>query len=403
MLLRMAWRNVWRSRNRSLVIIGSISLGMWAALFLTAFYNGLTEQRIRSAIDTEIAHVQVHHPGFRDDYDLSLHLRDGNGMLEGIRKMPEVQHATGRIVLQGMASSASGSTGVDIRGVMPGPERQVSRLYTFLDTGSYFTKAGRHEAFVGRALMEKLKLRPGGKIILTFNDLSGNIASGAFRISGVFRTVNTPFDESQVFIHIDDAGELSGLKGQLNEIAILLHEDRQAAPVATMLNHRWPGELAEPWMDISPEMELLVTSFDSMILVYMLIIMLTLAFGIINTMMMSVLERTREIGMMISLGMGRMRVFLMITLETLMLVLAGCPGGVLATVLTIMATRTSGINLGGFSELYSSFGYSSVVYPSLAPQQWYSMIAMVMATALLAAVFPARRALTVNPAEAIRK
>lgn len=399
----MAWRNIWRSRNRSLVIIGSIGLGMWAALFLTAFYNGLTEQRIRSAIDTEIAHIQVHHPGFRDDYDLSLHLADGTSMLEGIRKLPEVEHASGRIVIQGMASSASGSTGVDIRGVTPEHERKVSSLFTFLDTGSYISAAGRHEAFVGRKLMEKLKLLPGGKIILTFNDLEGNIASGAFRITGVFKTVNTPFDESQVFIHIDDAGELSGLSGQLNEIAILLRDDKQAGPVAAMLNGRWPGELAEPWMDISPEMGLLVTSFDSMILVYMLIIMLTLAFGIINTMMMSVLERTREIGMMISLGMGRMRVFLMITIETLLLVLAGCPGGILATVLTIMATRNSGINLGRFSEVYSSFGYSSVVYPSLAPQQWFSMIAMVVITALLAALFPARKALTVNPAEAIRK
>jgi ABC-type lipoprotein release transport system permease subunit len=403
MLLRMAWRNVWRSRSRSLVIIGSISLGIWAALFLTAFYNGLTEQRIRSAIDTEIAHIQVHHPGFRDDYDLSLHLANGPAMLEDIRKMPEVQDASGRIVLQGMASSAAGSTGVDIRGVMPEHERKVSRLSTFLDTGSYFSAPGGHEAFVGRKLMEKLKLQPGSKIIFTFNDLDGNIASGAFRITGVFKTVNTPYDESQVFIHFDDAAELSGLRGQLNEIAVLLEDDKLAAPVAAKLNERWPQEQAEPWMDISPEMELLVTSFDSMILVYMLIIMLTLAFGIVNTMMMSVLERTREIGMMISLGMGRMRVFAMITLETLMLVLAGCPGGLVATILTVMATRHHGINLGRFSEVYSSFGYSSIVYPSLAPQQWYSMIGMVVATALLAAIFPARRAFTVNPAEAIRK
>jgi ABC-type lipoprotein release transport system permease subunit len=403
MLLRMAWRNVWRSRNRSLVIIGSIGVGIWAALSLTAFYNGQTEQRIRSAIENEIAHVQVHHPGFREDYDLSLHLADGPAMLGEIRKIPEVQHATGRIVLQGMASSASGSTGVDIRGVMPEDERQVSRLSTFLDTGSYFSRDGKHEAFIGRKLMEKLKLRPGGKIILTFNDVDGNIASGAFRITGVFKTVNTPFDESQVFIHVRDAGELSGLQGRLNEIAVLLREDKQAAPVAAMINGRWPRESAEPWMDISPEMELLVTSFDSMILVYMLIIMLTLAFGIVNTMMMSVLERTREIGMMISLGMNRLRVFSMITLETLMLVLAGCPGGILATVLTLMATRNSGIDLGRFSDVYSSFGYSSVVYPSLTPPQWYSMIAMVVATALLAALFPARRALNINPAEAIRK
>jgi ABC-type lipoprotein release transport system permease subunit len=403
MLLRIAWRNIWRSPNRSLVIIGAIGLGIWAALFLTAFYNGLTEQRVRSAIDTEIAHVQVHHPGFRDDYDLSLWLQDGRHMLQDIRNFPEVKHATGRILVQGMASSASGSTGVDIRGVMPGSEKSVSRLYAFVDTGRYLGEDGRMEAFVGRKLVEKLKLQLGSKLILTFNNTEGDIASGAFRVCGIFQTVNTPFDESQVFIHIRDAGELSGLGQSLNEIALLLHEDKSAAAVAGMLNQEWPGEKAEAWMEISPEMELLVSSFDSMILVYMVIIMLTLAFGIVNTMMMSVLERSREIGMMISLGMSRARIFSMITLETLMLVLAGCPAGTLLTLFTVMVTQNKGIDLSRFSDVYASFGYSSVVYPSLEPRQWYSMIAMVVATALLAAIFPARRAVSVHPAEAIRK
>jgi ABC-type antimicrobial peptide transport system permease subunit len=140
-----------------------------------------------------------------------------------------------------------------------------------------------------------------------------------------------------------------------------------------------------------------------MMLVYMAIIMLALAFGIVNTMMMSVLERTREIGMLLSLGMNKARVFGMITFETLLLVLAGCPAGILASAITIMITRKTGISLKMFSEAFSSFGYSDMVYPSLTMRQFVTMMALVVCTALVSAIFPARRALSLKPAEAIRK
>jgi ABC-type lipoprotein release transport system permease subunit len=403
MILRIAWRNIWRSRNRSLVIIGSIGLGLWAALFLTAFYNGAIEQRIRSAIDTEIAHIQVHHPKFREDFDLQYRLPEANRILDSVRGMTGVQAATGRIVLQGMASSASGSAGVNVQGVMPSREAKVSRLYAFVQEGNYLRDSGKHEILVGRKLMQKLKLQQGSKLVLTFNDVSGNIASGAFRIAGVYETVNTPYDASQVFIHVREAAELTGLGSDMNQVAILLKEDGQADAVARSLADRWPQNNVQTWKEISPEMQLLVVSFDRMILVYMGIIVLALTFGIVNTMMMSVLERTREIGMLLSLGMNKARVFAMITLETLLLVLAGCPGGIIASLLTIMVTRKSGINLEIFSDVFSSFGYSNLIFPSLSARQFLMMMALVVFSALVSAIFPARRALSLKPAEAVRK
>jgi putative ABC transport system permease protein len=140
-----------------------------------------------------------------------------------------------------------------------------------------------------------------------------------------------------------------------------------------------------------------------MMIFYMGIIMLALAFGIINTMLMSVLERTREIGMLLSLGMNKFRIFGMILLETFFLVLAGCPAGILPAMLTIMYTRRNGIDLSIFSDTFSSFGYSNVVFPSLQPGQFGMIMLLVVITALFSALFPARRALSLKPAEAIRK
>ena len=403
MLLRIAWRNIWRSRNRSLVIMASIGLGLWAALFITAFYNGTVEQRIRSAIDIETAHIQVHHPAFPQDMDLQYSLPAGQLMADTIAAMPATAAVSARVVVQGMVASASGSAGVTIIGVDPTAEKTVSGLYHFVREGSYLRSTANPEVLISTRLMKKLKLSTGSKLILTITDAEGNLSSGAYRIVGAYETVNAPLDESRVFISVRDAAAMAGLGSAVNELAIRLQSDDATDVQVTMLRRRWPGVLVEGWAEINPEMQFLVASFDTMMLVYMAIILLALAFGIVNTMMMAVLERTREIGMLLSLGMNKARVFAMISLETLFLVLAGCPAGLLAALLTIRITGKTGIRLSAFSKAFSSFGYSDLVFPSLTLRQFLLLMVLVVCTAIMAGLFPARKALSLKPAEAIRK
>ena len=403
MLLRIAWRNIWRSRNRSLVIMASIGLGLWAALFITAFYNGTVEQRIRSAIDIETAHIQVHHPYFPQDMDLQYSLPAGQEMADTIAAMPATAAVSARVVVQGMVASASGSAGVTIIGVDPTAEKTVSGLYRFVREGSYLRSTANPEVLISTRLMKKLKLSTGSKLILTITDAEGNLSSGAYRIVGAYETVNAPLDESRVFISVRDAAAMAGLGSAVNELAIRLQSDETTDAQVTMLRRRWPGVLVEGWAEINPEMQFLVASFDTMMLVYMAIILLALAFGIVNTMMMAVLERTREIGMLLSLGMNKARVFAMISLETLFLVLAGCPAGLLAALLTIRITGKTGIRLSAFSKAFSSFGYSDLVFPSITLRQFLLLMVLVVCTAIMAGLFPARKALSLKPAEAIRK
>lgn len=403
MLLRIAWRNIWRSRNRSLVIMASIGLGLWAALFITAFYNGTVEQRIRSAIDIETAHIQVHHPSFPQDMDLQFSLPAGQEMADTIAAMPATAAVSARVVVQGMVASASGSAGVTIIGVDPAAEKTVSGLYRFVREGSYLRSSANPEVLIGTRLMKKLKLSTGSKLILTITDAEGNLSSGAYRIVGAYETVNAPLDESRVFISVHDAAAMASLGSAVNELAIRLQSDDATDAQVAMLRRRWPGALVEGWAEINPEMQFLVASFDTMMLVYMAIILLALAFGIVNTMMMAVLERTREIGMLLSLGMNKARVFAMISLETLFLVLAGCPAGLLAALLTIRITGKTGIRLSAFSKAFSSFGYSDLVFPSITLRQFLLLMVLVVCTAIMAGLFPARKALSLKPAEAIRK
>ena len=401
MLIIIAWRNIWRNRIRSIVILAAVAIGLWAGFFLLSFYNGLIEQRIRSAIESEISHIQIHEPRFLDDYGVQFYIPFSEKILEQSKSNVLVKAVSGRVVIKGMISTASGSSGIQVNGVLPDQEDQLTHLKNKLTSGHYFTSKS-FEIIVSEKVLKKLRLKLNAKAILTFQDKEGNIAAGAFRIAGVYKTVNGPYDEQNVFVKTYDVDALGGIPHQYNEVAILLHNTVDVDKVTQELRRQYPQLEIKTWTEISPEMSLLVAASDQTMLIYMGIIMLALAFGIINTMLMSVLERTREIGMLIALGMNRIRVFTMILLETVFLVLAGIPIGVALGLGTIAYTQQSGINLKQFSEAYSSLGYSSLIYPTFNARQFCLMLAMVIATALIAAILPARRAFKLKPAESMR-
>ena len=165
----------------------------------------------------------------------------------------------------------------------------------------------------------------------------------------------------------------------------------------------WPGLMVESWRDIVPEIAVIVDMFDQLMSIFMLIIMLSLAFGIINTMLMAIMERTREIGMLMAIGMNKTKIFFMIAYETVYLALIGGPTGLLLGYLTIRFFSTRGIDLASFSKALAGYGISNMVYPEMAAHNYYDIFLEVIFVALLASIYPAYKALKLNPVEAIRK
>jgi putative ABC transport system permease protein len=403
MLIKIASRNIWRSKKRSLIIITAVTIGLWAGIFMMAFYNGMIEQRVNTAITSELSHIQLHHPEFRKEYELKYFLPKGKKMLEFIAKDSTTKAVSGRIVTKGMIASASGSSGITVNAVMPNEEQVLTNLKGKIIKGYYFNPQKANEIILSDKLRKKLNLNLNKKTILTFQDKEGNLASGAFRITAIYKTVNTPYDDSNVFVKITDIDSLSGIPNEINEIAVLLKSSQILDESQKRFQQKFPKTEIQNWKEISPELGYTVAVGDQMVFIFMGIILLALAFGIINTMMMAVLERTREIGMLLALGMNKFKIFMMIVFETFFLILAGCPFGILLAFASIGISQRTGIDFSEFSEVYSSFGYSSVIYPSLTANQFGNIMLLVVITALFSALFPARRALKLNPAESLKK
>ena len=403
MLTKIASRNIWRNKKRSLIIISAVSFGLWAGIFMTAFYNGVIEQRINTAITSELSHIQLYHPEFRNDYDIKYYLPEGRKTVQKIAQESLVKTVSGRVILKGMIASASGSSGITINGVMPKEENKVTNLGGKIIRGNYFNPNNTNEIILSERLRKKLKLNLNKKAILTFQDTEGNLASAAFRISAIYKTVNAPYDDSNVFVKITDIDSLGGIPNQINEIAVLLKSSESLDESQKNLKRIFSKTEIQNWKEIAPELGYTVSVGDKMMFIFMGIIMLALGFGIVNTMMMAVLERTREIGMLMALGMNKFKIFIMILMETFFLILAGCPIGILLALVTIGITQRTGIDFSQYSDAYSSFGYSSIFYPCLSLRQFGMMLLLVVITAFVSALFPARKALQLNPAESLKK
>ncbi|MCB9235110.1 MAG: ABC transporter permease [Bacteroidia bacterium] len=402
-LIKLAWRNVWRKKFRSMVVIAAIALGLWAGVFIMGFYHGIFDQKISDVISTEVSHLQFHQPNYTEEFDVKLDIPGANQLLDVLQKDSRVKQVAARTLSMAMLGAPKGNLGVKVNGIDTLAEAQIRGLDQAVIEGEFLAGIRQNPVLISQKLAEKLQLKLKSKIILQLQNQSGEITAGAFRVAGIFKTINVMYDEANVFVLQSDLQNLLGMPGGMHEVAVLLHENDQVEAFTTEMASKYPDLEVKSWMDLSPGMRYMVESMDTMMGIILSIILLALLFGIINTMLMAVLERVREIGMLMAVGMSRMRIFFMIILETVMLSLVGGPLGMLLGFICIAWTGHTGMNLSSYSEAMEQMGYSAIIHPSLAAGYYFQVAAEVILMALAASIYPALRALKLKPVEALRK
>lgn len=401
-LLKIAWRNVWRNKLRSLVVITSIVLGIWAGLVVSGFSYGLNEQRTQNTIRDNLSHLQIHDQKWADDQKLTYWIEDERKVQKHLASADWVQDFAARVKVSGMIASAHYTSGIQLIGINPEAEAQLTQLSAKVDSGEYLNGEGRNPVLIGKALADKLKAKPGSKLVLTFTDEEGNIVSGAFKVRGIYDAASSQQEKMVVYVRSGDLLNLLGRQKGVHEFALFLKDAEKLEQYKEALQAQFPGLLIESWKDLSPELSFADELMSTMLYIIIGIIMLALCFGIINTMLMAVLERRKELGMLMGVGMSKSRVFFMIIFETLMLSLCGGPLGILLGFITIELTQHTGLDLSAYSAGLESYGIETIIYPAVETSFYFGTTALVMIVSLVAAIWPARRALKLNPVEAIR-
>lgn len=402
MLTKVAWRNIWRNKTRSLVVIFAIALGLWAGTFASAFVFGMMEGKVNTVIEYEISHLQFHHPQFRDEMVAKHYISNTQKIEAELEQDKEVKDFSSRIVVMGMVGSANKNGSAKVVGINTEKEAKVTQLNTRLVEGKYFDGVKRNPVLISRRFADKYKLKLRNKIVITLQDLDGEITAAAFRVVGIYKTGNGVFDDLNVFVRQEDLRKLVKVEnGNVHEIAVLLNEYERADPKASELDKKYDSLEVLSWLDLSPGMRMIMEMMDMYLYIILGIILVALLFSIVNTMLMAVLERVREIGMLMAIGMTKGKVFGMIMLETVMMCIIGAPLGIALSALFINYFGSNGIHLN--TDVYEDMGFSSSIYPSLDPSKYIDITIMVVVMAILAAIYPAIKALSLKPVEAIRK
>jgi putative ABC transport system permease protein len=405
MLWYLAWKNVWRNRTRSLIVALAILFGLFGALFSSAIYRAMGYQRMQTAIANEVSNLQIHHPLFVENRELTDTLSALDSIRSVLDTMKGIRAYSIRLKIIGMASSAATGSGVLINGISPEMGKNTTWIYRCIrdSMGTWFGSNQRNFIIIGEKLANKLKLKLRSKIVLTFQDKDGNIGRGMYKIGGIYHTGNSSFDEMNVFVRYEELLPQAGFNTKTaHEIAVSLENDSINPRIVEQLKIIFPQTDVQGWKALIPDLGMMNDFMDQTIYIMMVIVLLALSFGIINTMLMAVLERTREIGMLLALGMSRFRIFLLIMLETIFLSLSGGLAGMAFSYGIISWFGHAGLDLHSVAKGMEDIGFSAVIYPYLNPDYYLTLTILVILTGIIASIMPARRAIRLNPVEAIR-
>ena len=410
-IAKLAWKNIWRNKVRSGVILGAIAIGMFSGTFLLSFIDGWIIGTINSDIEAQYSHIQIHNIDFPANNDINaffirndveMKLNEYYGKLSS-NISPSTAY---RLNISGMLASSHNAVGVSAKAVWEDEEKKVTNVWKQIpdSLGSYLSGDTRNAIVISKRVADKLKVRLRSRIVLTFQDTNGDMQNIAFRVNGIYKTTNAMFDEANVFIRYNDIFNYTGLpSGAVHEAAILLPNIEACKIIAPQVKSIFPDMEVKDWSELNPALAMTLAFTDFMGVVIVGIFLLALSFGIINTMLMAVLERTRELGMLNAIGMSKGKIFNMIMLETVFLTLFGGIIGIIVGVAIVLPTLDTGINLSFFmGDQFEDFGFSSIIYPVLTLEMIVEIVVLVVLAGGLSAIYPARKALNLKQMEAIR-
>ncbi|NGP89457.1 ABC transporter permease [Fodinibius halophilus] len=401
-IITLGWKNIWRNPTRSGVVIIAVLLGIWAGVFISAFFNSMAQGYLQNQLDLTVGHIQITNPQFGDQFNPKYNIEEVQSLLDTLAEQKHIQQIEYESQSTGLAQSAANSYGVTIHGVDT-THTSPPPVIQYLKQGDFLQSIDRNPILIGKALAERLKLDLRSKLVLSFQDVDGNITAGAFRVAGIFDSFNSKYDKRNVFVLRSDLNRLLGKKDLIHKITLKLGNFTNAPQQAEQLSGSYPDLKIASWAAIAPELEYVFSMTDVSMYVVMVIIIIALVFSIINTMLMAVMERTRELGMLMAIGMNKRRLFGMVLSETFFLTMVGTPLGLLFSWITVSILGTTGIDLSAFAQGLNAYGMETVIYPKLNASYYWHITLLISVAAILSALYPAWKTLKLKPVEAIRK
>lgn len=400
-MARLAWRNLWRNHRRTLIMLLAIGVGVWAMIFMTALMRGMTDQMVLNGLQTLPGEVQIHHPQYRADPSVANVIPMPTGALLQALHSPPIEAWAARVRVPAVIASERDSRGVTLLGVDPASEAALGSAPEQLLAGRFLENEQDRGLVIGASLARRLDTEVGKRVVVLSQDPDNNVADRGMRVVGLYRARLEGTEDQFVYAGRATVQALLGIPGQVSEVAVTGGDYRAV--------DRWypalagiAGESLETldWQVLDTFLGSMLSVQDGFTLIFMVVVFMALSFGLVNTLVMAVFERTREIGLMQALGMRPGLILTQVLLESLFLLLLGLVAGNLVAWLSIVPLQ-SGIDISAVAQGMEMMGMGTTLYPALEAQDMVMSTVVVVVLGLLASLLPAWRAARLDPIRAL--
>jgi len=408
MILKIAFRNLRRHLRRTTLTLVAIALGTGLALFSIGLGDGAHRQMIENGVRIGQGHLTLQRIGYLESPSSSLYIEDPSSYEGVFSKSPYVAKAFPRIRGDGMLATAAGAEGIQFYGIEPDDPNEAPIFRRSMESGQFLSDTNGPRVVLGRKLADRLDLSPGKKAVLTTQDANGEITSVLLHVKGIFRSGSDAIDGTICLIPIGTLQKTLSMGDGYTSIAVYLENPFQQEEAFRSLRGALPEgpvELYE-WQDLQPDLRDYVVIDDAFGYMLYAIILLIVAIGVLNTVLMSVMERRREIGILTAIGMGSSSVMAMVLVETVFLTLGGIALGLLLGVGVNSYFSAYGLDLSSFSpEEWSLAGtvIDPVLRSHLRPGRALGVCLVVFFLTMTMGIYPAWKASRTEPVEAMEK
>jgi ABC-type lipoprotein release transport system permease subunit len=404
MFFQLSWRNIWRNRRRTAVILTAIIIGVWSMIFLGGLMRGVADQMVRNGIATLTGHIQVHKKGYRSDPVIDNSITHPETIEKTLQKvLPPAARWSMRVRVNAIATNARHSGAVTLIGINPEKEAGVSFIGQAVREGRYLKPDDAHGIIVGNALLEKFETKLGRKLVMMSQDTGKEIASQAFRIIGIFRAELEATEKRYVFVTLSAAQQMLKMKHSISEVSIILPIQQKTNRTADFLTKELSSvdyEI-ETWQNLLPMVTAILKMYDGFIFLWFLVVFIAMGFGIVNTTLMAVFERIREFGLLKALGMKPWWIIREVLTESFFLLILGIVVGNIFGIFTIFAFSKTGIDLSSLAEGMEFVKMSRIIYPILHGKDVLLANLVVFILGLFVNIYPAVKAARFTPVEAL--
>ena len=406
-LVRLSWKNIWRNRRRTIITLTAIAFSIMLVQALHNLSFGVYAGMVDSGVRAGSGHIAVYRNNYLESRDETLYFKDGS-LVDDISQINGVEQVLPRLYIPALAQSSRESRGVMLIGVDPDRERQINPFLKTLPFDGMIRSTDSRDAVVGARLLHELQIRPGQKFVVTAQNEDGTLHSELLRVRGVVNSGMKDIDSSLILVGLGRAAQLTGNSGSVHELAVILADAGLEATVHRQIAAQLAqGQdiLAVSWEEAMPNLaNAIKLDYASQKFIFM-IILLIVAIGVINTLLMSVMERMREFGVILAMGSRPMTLRCMIMLEAVILgLLAAAIGTVLGSLATWYLVAV-GIDLADLVPETLEFGgvvFDPVMRASWDPAWMLRIVLYVVGLTLLAAAYPAIKAGRTTPVEGMR-